>query len=417
MAIHEILLPRTSDAMTEAIVSRVFAPSNSIVEKDSLLMDIETDKATVEVNAIEKGLFLAIATEEGTFEVGSILGYILTEGDIEDFQKGLMSLPGYLVSENLTSKPSTSEPIPSLNEVDSLKPPAKSGDELGANTNGRQFSSPLARTMARNGGLSIEQITGTGPNGRVVRDDIRRELEGKGSQKLIPENLDVHKIDLSSRERSMAIAMKASKTEIPHFYISRSIHVSKLMDLRSEQKSLRGSAPSVTAFLVKAVAKAISELEFCQRRWSSDGVYLDKKFGVGIAVADGNTEIVVPVIHGAQSKSLSAISFEIENLANSVRDRTIKQHHLEGAVMTISNLGMYGIDQLFGIIPPGQSGIIGVGRAINSLELADDGSIFRCPEIKISLAGDHRVMSGVGGSELLAKVDLFIQSPEDLLEV
>lgn len=408
MPITELLLPRTSDAMTEAVVSRWLVANETEVTRGTMVAEVETDKALVEVPADSDGLLVVAAPEGSDVPVGAVIAYLLDGPEVEEYRGGRLALGAVPMEQGA---PSSSEPTPppGPSPDDSPSPPSVPEAPSAADAGRALFSSPLARRMAREKGLSIEELhPGSGPNGRIVRADVLRAAQATSASAAPRE--------MTSRQRSMVAAMVNSKAEIPHFYLFRDIDLGAVVEYRRALTAAGMSASSVSAILVRALGVVLERHEFARRRWTSGGVSESDEANVGVAVADGVDDIVVPVVRGPGRLSLAQVASELERLSEAVRSRTLRQADSVGAAATISNLGMHGVDSLLPIIPPGQSFILGVGRTRSHVVLDDRGHASSRSVATFSLAGDHRVLTGMGGARILGELDDALQHPLRLAE-
>ena len=416
MAVTELLLPRTSDAMTEAVVSAWLVPSETEVAKGDLVAEVETDKAIVEVVAEIDGLLIAAVAEGATVQVGGVLAYLLDGGEITEYREGRLSLATQSSAPQVDSDKTVAGSRAGVAEVTQPNPTedlgAAVGPVLGApvKTEVRRgvdpqpvFSSPLARRLARERGLLIEDLhPGSGPNGRIVRADVLGH-----EHRTLPER----RAPMGTRHRSMVTAMVTSKAEIPHFYLFRDVDLGSVLSYRQALVAAQLPAPSVSAILIKALGVVLVENEFARRRWIQGQVENSNDANIGIAVADGIDEIVVPVVQAPALRSLEGIAEELARLGEAVRSRSLRREDMMDAVATISNLGMFGVDALLPIIPPSQSFILGVGRDRKEVILDELGRPMSRTVATFSLAGDHRVLTGLGGARILQRLDELVQHP------
>ncbi len=403
MPISELLLPRTSDAMTEAVVSRWLVANETEVTRGTMVAEVETDKALVEVPADSDGLLVVAAPEGADVPVGSVIAYLIDGPEVEDYRSGRLALGTPTIEQVSAPAPEPTPPPPAESGA-SAPPPSVTEAPAPADARRVLFSSPLARRMARERGLSIEALhPGSGPNGRIVRADVLRAAQATSAPSA-PR-------DMTSRQRSMVAAMVASKAEIPHFYLFRDVDLGAVVEYRRALAAAGLSAPSVSAILVRALGIVLERHEFARRRWTDGAVSDSADANVGVAVADGVDDIVVPVVRGPGRLSLAQVAAELERLSEAVRSRTLRQADSVGAAATISNLGMHGVDSLLPIIPPGQSFILGVGRTRAHVDLDDRGQASSRSVATFSLAGDHRVLTGMGGARILGDLDDALQHP------
>jgi len=407
--VSELLLPRTSDAMTEAVLSRWLVASESQVSAGDVVAEVETDKAVVEVAAEQSGLLVAAVAEGATVEVGAVLAYVVNGSEVEEYREGRLSIGAGPSSADAPPTP-TREVEQEAAESQTLDP--ISAIDTTAPTSGRDaFGSPLARRLARELALRVEDLfPGSGPNGRVVRADVLASV-ATGPKASTTRVTSAAPVALTSRQRAMAAAMVLSKTAIPHFYLFRDIDMDPLRTVRTQLSDAGLPAPSVTAFLVRALGIVLRDLPAARRVWTGDGVEQAASASVGIAVADGVDEIVVPVIREPSEMAMSQVVGELNRLSSAVRDRSLRQEDMTGAVATISNLGMLGVDALLPIIPPGQAFILGIGRSAEVLALDESGVVYSRTVATVSLSGDHRVMTGAGGAQVLEQLNGLLQHP------
>lgn len=408
MSISELILPRTSDAMSEAILAAWLVDDESEVSADDIVAEVETEKAMVEVLAGNDGLLVKAAQSGATVEVGGVLAFVLSGADINEYRAGNLKLQTDQ-SGSPDATPSTSAPITSEETHVDLDAPALIEVPLDSEQEVRRLvSSPLARKLAREAGLDLAKLTpGSGPGGRIVRADI----ESARTQ-----SAETQVASLTSRQRAMATAMVQSTTSIPHFSISRDISLDSLVQFRLQMKRVELDPPSLSAFFVRALAVAMLDTPASRVSWVADGIATHPDSAIGVAIADGDSDLVVPVIRQAESKSLWSIGKEIQALGDDVRDRRLRPDQLKGAIGTISNLGMFGIDALTPIIPPGQTFIIGIGQSRKRLAYDSAGRIAEETYMTVTLSGDHRVLTGLGAARLLTEFATVCENPILLLD-
>lgn len=408
MAIEEVLVPRTSDAMSEAVLSSWAVASGDDVSAGDVIAEVETDKALVEVTAPASGIVVAAAEAGRQLQVGSALAYLLTGDDVAAYRSGSLTLGR---SESADDPPSATPPSgvdhPQVAEGETPRQRTQARDQpLPAD---RIFASPLARRMAVEAGLTLGQLhPGTGPGGRIVRADVAAAL-AKATDEFATES------EWTPRQRAQLTAVSAAKPGVPHFYLFREVGIGAITSLRQQWRSSGSTPPSITAFLVKAVAGAIRDVPVAALTWRDGRRIRQENPGIGVAVADGDLDIVVPVVRGADRMTVTEVDDLIDQLARSVRDRTLRHDATTGAVITISNLGMYDVDAVLPIIPPGQSAILGVGRA-RSVPRGSGAHGLQFQEVvTLGYAGDHRVLTGVAGARFLGRVEQLLSAPVTLV--
>lgn len=389
MSLHEVILPRTSDAMSEALLSTWLVDDGTPVGVGDLLAEVETDKAMVEVAAEAEGLVLHAVSAGSSVEVGAVLAYIVDGVEADAYREGTLELPG--LAPGIPDAPSETTTIVDEAPIEHISTPVESTTTQPV---AAAVASPLARRIAREAGLSLESLApGSGPGGRIVRADVEAAASvapvSSGSVQATLEKPSV-------RQAAMAAAMVESVTTIPHFSVSRDIDVRALIEFRQQIKNIGATPPSFSTLFAMALGRALEECPWARRTWSQAGILSHSTSAIGLAVADGETDLVVPILHGAERKSLEQVSAELEALIGRAKARRLNAEELTGGIGTISNLGMFGIDSLTPIIPPGQAFIIGLGRV---REQRDDFS--STSVLTATLSGDHRVLTGVGAAMLL----------------
>jgi pyruvate dehydrogenase E2 component (dihydrolipoamide acetyltransferase) len=408
MPISELILPRTSDAMSEAVLSAWLVADEVDVTEGDVVAEVETDKATVEVTADNSGLLVAAVPAGASVEVGGVLAFILTGQEISDYHGGTLELQ----REPMQTLPQVKEPgeesPDELATAEPVKESVSQGGVTSSPSDTRLVSSPLARKLAKESGVDLASLApGSGPGGRIVRADIETAAARLS---------DGHVIPLSQRQRVMAAAMVQSRTVIPHFSVVRDIPVDHLIVMRQQMRQANLDPPSLSAFFVRALALAMQRTPTARLTWVTDGMRSHAVSAIGLAIADGETDLLVPVIRDAESKSLRQVGQEIGDLSEAVKAKRIRPEQLQGAIGTISNLGMFGIDSLDPIIPPGQTFIIGIGRARTRLLLDDSGRLAEQSYVRATLAGDHRVMTGLAAAQLLAQFSHVCENPILLID-
>ncbi len=400
MSISELILPRTSDAMTEAVLANWLVDNESEVSASDIVAEVETEKAMVEVAAGNSGLFIAAVQSGATVEVGGVLAFVLSGQDIDEYRAGNLKL--------LDDHVSDSEVTPTTNQPTAVQPPVVQQQPMTEPVGQRLVSSPLARKLAREAGIDLATLPpGSGPGGRIVRADIELALS---------QATDIQVTSLTSRQRAMASAMVQSTSTIPHFSVTRDITLDALMQFRTQMKTVELNPPTLSAFFVRALAVAMRDTPASRVSWEENGIATHPTSTIGVAIADGDTDLVVPVIRNAESKSIWGIGKEIQGLGNDVRDRRLRPEQLQGAIGSISNLGMFGIDALTPIIPPDQTFIIGIGRSRKRLIFGVAGRIEEETYMTVTLSGDHRALTGLGAARLLAQFANACENPILLLD-
>ena len=403
MSPYEVILPRTSDAMSEALLSSWLIDDGALVGVGDLIAEVETDKAMVEVAAEAEGLVLHAVPAGSSVEVGAVLAYIVDGVDADAYREGSLELPGR--APGVPDSPA--EPTPAAEEV-SVEPVSAPVVSTISQSVTATVASPLARKLAREAGLTLESLApGSGPGGRIVRADVEAAASVAPVSYL---SIEATLEKPSVRQAAMAAAMVESVTTIPHFSVSRDIEVRALTEFRQQIKNIGATPPSFSTLFVMALGLALEQCPWARRTWSDAGILVHPISAVGLAVADGETDLVVPILHGAERKSVDQVSAELEALIGRAKARRLNPDELSGGIGTISNLGMFGIDSLTPIIPPGQAFIIGLGRVRQQRDDVSSTSV-----LTATLSGDHRVLTGVGAAMLLEAFAQVCANPVSLI--
>ena len=426
-----ILMPALSPTMTEGNIAAWLKKEGDIVVSGDLLCEIETDKATMEIEAIEDGILASIVTPDGTenVPVNTVIGIIIEEGE------ELSSLSEKKVEKETTIDSTQiqggQEPIQVTTEDQTVN-----SSEKNNNPNQRIFASPLARRMAEQSKLSLSAIAGTGPSGRIVKADIEREL--LATQSLQPTaqqtsaitkditTLDAHvgageamkfnDVQPTKMRKIIAERLQFSKQNIPHFYLSVDCEVDELLKTRKELNEKAGDYKlSLNDFIIRAAAIALREVPECNAAWHESVVrqYDSSDISVAVAIDDG---LVTPIIRNAENKGLRTISNEMRDLADRARVKPMKltPDEYQGGTFSISNLGMYGIKNFSAIINPPQSMILAVGAG-EQRPIVKEGALAIATVMSCTLAVDHRVVDGAAGAKFFKVFKGLIENPLTLL--
>src|SRR5580704_974784 len=471
-----ILMPALSPTMEKGNLSKWLKKEGDAVKTGDVIAEIETDKATMEYEAVDDGVMAKIVVPEGTNDVAvnQLIAVMAQEGeDVKAAAAGAgqgiekkpsagapstpPSSPRGEGAAQPAAAPSTSPPAPQ--EAKSPPPPPAAprapspqrGEGEGVRTNGhgagagtnRIFSSPLARRLAKDAGIELNRIQGTGPHGRVIARDVEAAKSGQGfrapaaaapaSAPLIAPSMSDQQIralyDEGSYDfvphdgmrRTIAQRLTASVQTIPHFYLTIDCDIGKLLDAREE---INASAPkdkdgkpayklSVNDFVIKALALALQRVPDANVSWTDGGMLKHKHSDVGVAVAMPNG-LITPIIRSAETKSLSAISNEMKELASRARGRKLKPQEYQGGTTSVSNLGMYGIKDFTAVINPPQSTILAVGTG-EERAVVRNGKIEAAHIMSVTMGCDHRAVDGALGAILIGAFKALIENPVMML--
>jgi pyruvate dehydrogenase E2 component (dihydrolipoamide acetyltransferase) len=407
MTRHEVVMPRLSDTMEEGAIVSWLRELGDAVKIGDELVEIETDKITTTIVAEFGGVLLEIQFGEGdSAPPGAVLAVVGSEADAEEFASGHQ--PGAAVGATWAAE-----------EVDSSRPalspealqPSASSPAPDATT--RVRATPIARKVAADLGVDLDDVEqGSGPGGRILRHDVERSSQGSGNSRRSeqdgPAISDVAYV-LTQIQRVTAKRMAESKREIPHFYLSSDVDMTLARRLlAADNQTQSASTPTITDLAVWACGLALRQVPQVNASFLGDSIMHHGAVNVGVAVALDSGDLLVPVVADADRKSPDEISSEIRSLAQKARQGEIDLVDLEGGTFTVSNLGMFGIDEFHAIISPPQSGILGVGAIRKRLVLTGEG-IEEHEVMRLSLSADHRVFSGVTGAMFLREVCLHLE--------
>ena len=401
---NQITMPKLSDTMLEGTLIKWHKKVGDKITVGDVIADVETDKATMEMEA---------------FDDGTITEIIVPEGGVVKVGQPLANLEGGKKSVVKSSAPAALASIaPTANLPASTKP------QTATLPNGSHIkASPLAKKIALERGVSLLGVQGTGPGGRVVAADVPTAATTHTATPAAP-RIEVPfsdadtKTPLSGMRRTIAERLLASKTQIPHFYLTIEIDAAPLAKLRKELNAAAETAGTakvtVNDFILLAAARAAKQHPRVNSAFAGDSIveYGSVNLSVAIAVEDG---LITPVIRDAQSLSLRAISAAVKDLAVRARSKKIKPEEYQGGTLTISNLGAYGIDSFYAIINPPQAAILAVGAIVKKPVVNAQDQIVAGQRMTISLSGDHRVVDGAAGAEFLATMRKSLESPTSLL--
>jgi pyruvate dehydrogenase E2 component (dihydrolipoamide acetyltransferase) len=408
-----IRMPKLSDTMTEGVVAEWHKKIGDEVESGELLAEIETDKATMEFESFQDGVLLHIGVEKGaTAPVDSVLCVLGEKGeDIADLLAAASSEAP--ASEPETAPAPAPTPAPAPAPAPAAPAPAAAPAPKAAPApappvaNGRVKASPLAKRLAEERGLSLGVIPGSGEGGRIVRRDVEAFVGGGASAATAVERFT--EVGVSQMRKTIARRLAESKFTAPHFYLSLTIDMDAAMAAR---KAINDRGPHKVSFndmVVKAVAMALKNHPAVNSSWLEDRIRYNEHVHIGVAVAveDG---LLVPVVRHANVKSFGEIGVEVREFAQKAKDKKLQPSDWEGNTFTISNLGMFGIDEFTAIINPPDACILAVG-GIQAVPVVRDGAVVPGHTMKVTLSCDHRVVDGATGAAFLNEVKQNLENP------
>lgn len=406
-----VRMPKMSDTMTEGVLAKWHKKVGDKVKSGDLVAEVETDKATMDFESFQEGTVLYIGVEEGkAVPVDGIIAVLGKEG--EDFQSLLSEAPA-AVSAPATVE--TSIPAVSATASSAAAPVSTSSSDA------RVKASPLAKKLAEEKGIDLSQVKGSAENGRIIKKDVEEFKTGSSSTTktasvTIPTFIGQEKyteVPVSQMRKVIAKRLAESKFSAPHFYLKMTVDMSAAMDARVKMNEVAQVKISFNDIVLKAVAVALKQHPHVNSSWLGDRIRYNEHVNIGVAVAveDG---LLVPVVRFADGKSLSHISAEVKDFAQKAKDKKLQPSDWEGSTFTISNLGMFGIDEFTAIINPPDACILAVG-GIQSVPVVKNGQVVPGNIMKLTLSCDHRVVDGATGAAFLQTVKSLLEEPVRLL--
>ena len=410
-----VTMPKLSDTMVEGTLVKWVKTKGDKVEVGDILAEVETDKATMEMEAFDEGILSELyVAEGGMIKVGDKIALILADGETADTAPAAQSTP-------TAEKPKTSAPA-------AITPLAPAPRAAAPATTGRIKASPLARKIAGTRGVNLSSIAGTGPGGRIVKKDVENAPAGGGGGVASPATPAIRAahgiageekiIALTGMRKTIAERLLASKTQIPHFYLSVTMDGGPLMALRKELNAMAekdgGQKLTVNDFILLAAARAATEVPKINAAYDGDTIieYAEVNLAVAVAIEDG---LITPVIKKAHTLSLREISAQMKELAAKARGKKLKPEEYQGGTITLSSLGGFGIDSFLPIINPPQSFILGIGAIIKQPLVNEQDQIVVGHRLIVSGSGDHRVVDGAVAAEYMNALRRLVEKPALLL--
>jgi len=397
----EVKLPRLGQGMESGTIVKWLKAEGEPVQKGEPLYELDTDKVTQEVEAEASGVLLKIAVREGEVEVGRTIGVIGEEGEaVADAPSG--DANGDAPAQEKDEKPATEPP----------KPQAEPEQPAAAATNGRVKASPLARRIARERGIELSAISGTGPDGRIVAEDVEKAQAGTSAPAAAaaaPPSGEVESRPLSNVRKTIARRLTQAWT-VPAFQLTVSADMTRANELVQRQRELNPDVRiTLTDVLTKVSAHALMRHRDMNVQFADDSLLVFPSADVGIAVA-APQGLVVPVVRGAERLTIAQIAEVRADLVGRARDAKLRAEDLEGGTFTISNLGMYDIDQFIAVLNPPQASILAVGSTRDQV-VPRDGDLLVLPLMTMTLTCDHRAVDGATGAEFLKTLKAFVEDP------
>ena len=419
-----ILMPALSPTMEEGTLTKWLVKEGDRIQSGDLIAEIETDKATMEFEAVDEGIIGKILISEGSegVKVNSPIAVILDEGEeLEANEEANQTLPA--------------EPKNQKNAPEGVIETKKPSNNVIQTSHTRIFATPLARRLAKEKGVDLDSITGSGPHGRIVKNDIldvnptnfddnQESLEGStlrtGVKQVSSSSImdlysdrEFKEIPLSSMRRTVATRLTEAKQNVPHFYLRKEIVIDELLRVRARinaHLAEKSNKLSINDFIIKACALALQTVPMANAVWAEDKILQLKSSDIAVAVSveDG---LFTPVIRDADVKSLSNLSKEMKELAEKARSKKLMPNEYQGGSFSISNLGMFGVDNFDAVINPPHGAILAVGRGVKKPVVNENETITVANVMSLTLSADHRVIDGALGAELLQSISKYLGDP------
>jgi pyruvate dehydrogenase E2 component (dihydrolipoamide acetyltransferase) len=444
-------LPRLSDTMEEGVVAKWRVAVGDKIKRGQIIAEIETDKATMEFESFDAGYVLALVAPEGeTLPLGAPIAVLGEQG--EDPQAALASFGGKPttppappeaqaeveaeIDRQATAAEAPEAPVTAPKPAPAVAPKRAPAPASVEPDNQRIPASPIARRLAREHGLELAAISGSGPHGRIIKSDVEAAVsegvaapaaEPTAGEAAPPEysaEVDAwgrpyvsrpeQRVRLNQMRKTIARRMSQAKREIPHYYLTVDVDMERAASFRAElNAAIEGTKVSFNDLIVKAVARALRAFPAVNSAYAEAEFirHGDVHVGVAVAVDDG---LVVPVIRYADQKSLEAISIETRDLGKRARKKQLRPEEMSGSTFSVSNLGMFGIEEFSAVVNPGEAGILAVG-AIEPRAVVIDGQVVVRKRMKMTLSADHRVSDGAVGAQWLTLVKGFLENPIKML--
>ncbi len=439
-----ILMPALSPTMEKGNLAKWLKKEGDVIKSGDILAEIETDKATMEVEAIDEGILAKIFVADGTSDVpvNQLLAIIASEGE----DPKVIAASGGAVSAPAPAAIAATVSAPSAAPVSAV--PASAGHS-NENSGSRVFASPLARRIAKDAGIDLVNVKGSGPHGRVVAADVETAKVSGAAKSAAPVSVPAKTANASAgtsassgvsddmvrkmfeagsfedvphdgMRKTIARRLSEAKSTIPHFYLSADINLDALMKLRGE---VNKSAPmidgkpaykvSVNDFVIKALALALTRVPEANVSWTENAMLKHKHADVGVAVSIPGG-LITPIIRKAELKSISAISIEMKDMAGRAKARKLKPEEYQGGTTAVSNLGMFGVKDFAAIVNPPHASILAVGAG-EPRAVVKDGVLAIATVMTVTVSTDHRAVDGALAAELMAAFKQLIENPMSML--
>ena len=432
-------MPKLSDTMTVGTLVKWLKKEGDTVASGDMIAEVETDKATMELENFEDGVLIKQYAKEGEqVPIGSPIAAVGEKDEAAPEVEKSEKSSGVENKDKKTNKEDSEgdRESKSAQAADKIAEPSKESapvakeakvstvSSVGSVSNSHIKASPLARKVARSLGIALRAIRGSGPEGRIVKSDVlAAEAAGASAASVGGEFIPTGPVEdkvipVSNMRRAIATHLVASKTQIPHFYLDIEVDAEPLVKMRAALNKKYADLPpeeggikfTVNDFILKATVQALRDVPAVNASWTDEQIiqYGAVNIAFGVAVPDG---LVTPVINNAQAKSLRQISTEAKELIGKARNKKLSPQEMQGFTFTVTNLGMYGINRFYGIVNPPNAGILSVGATQKKPVVSDEGQIVTGYLMNIGFSGDHRVVDGAAGAEFLVALKECIENP------
>ncbi len=417
-------LPKLSPTMEEGTIALWAKKEGDAVDVDDLLAEVETDKATMEFRSFDKGVLLKILAPAGeTLAADTPVAIIGAQGeDISALLAQVASGAAKPAGEPAQAKPAKAEPAQA--EPAKAEPAKAAATPAPVNApapDGRKMASPLVRRLAREEGVDLAQVGGSGPHGRIVKRDLEAFVAGGGAKPAAPmsgvlgyERLPARVEKASQMRKTIARRLVESKQNVPHFYLTIDIDAGAMITAREQMNALlQGEKVSFNDLVIKATAVALRRVPEVNASWMDGEIHFHQvvDVSVAVAVADG---LVTPVVRDADKLGVLAISREVKDLAEKARTKKLKPEEMMNGTFSVSNLGMYGIEEFGAVINPPEGAILAVGALRDDVGVVN-GQVAPVKRMKVTMSCDHRVVDGALGARWLAELKKLLEHPMGML--
>lgn len=415
----EILMPALSPTMTEGNLAKWNVKEGDTVKSGQVIAEIETDKATMEVESIDEGVVGKLVIPAGTegVKVNELIALLLEDGEDKKVLDSYKPKAATAPAKDAAPVAASAAPAPAAPVAASaaIAPVAHSG--------GRIFASPLAKRVAAQEGVPLTHVQGSGPHGRIIKEDVLKAAAGGVSGRVMRNPVEFTKVPNTNMRKVIARRLTESKQQVPHFYLTVECELNRLLDVRkeinfdAESKAGKDKKPayklSVNDFIIKASALALKKVPEANASWSDEAILQFNNVDISVAVAiDGG--LITPIVKNADQKSVIQLSNEMKDLASRARASKLAPEEFQGGSFSISNLGMFGIKNFAAIVNPPQGCILAVGAGEDKAVVRNGQMVVR-NMVEVTLSVDHRVVDGAVGAQFLQAFKHYVESPSLML--